>query len=600
MHAIMVMYDTLCRHFLQPYGNNWVKTPNFKRLAEKSVAFDNNYVCSLPCMPARRDLHNSRANFLQRDWGPLEPYDDSMPEELKTHGVYSMLVSDHYHYWEDGGCTYHNRYSAWLANRGQEGDHCNGDKAMVDLTNKLGTGKANMLALAGMMKKQDECNRQHILEEEEMPQAKTFKEGLDFINQNHDAGNWFLQIETFDPHEPYFTQEKWKKLYPEIAEYHGSKTDWPPYQAVTPNETKSDIDYVRNLYAALVSMCDDYLGKVLDLMDKYDMWKDTLLIVNTDHGFLLGEHEWWGKSLMPAYEEISHTPLFIYDPISKRKNERISQVTSPLDLPVTILDFFQVPVPKDMQGHSLLKLLRENQWERKNAIFGFFGGQVGVTDGHYVYFRAPLISREKECFEYTLMPTRMRERFSISDLQKADFVGPLPNSKGCKVLKTPFNGSYVSSTNFGTKLYDVIKDPHQKTALDDPDIEAKMATILVAEMNKAEAPIEQYYRLDLPLKGEVTKEMIIKTRQEENKEETPVILPDFKWSKEALNALRGIGKLLPKEAVSGFEKVLLNLKKGKENQEITFEEMLQAVKAVLPSENSNQIIYFIYAISRAE
>ena len=87
MKAIMVMYDTLCRNFLGPYGNDWVKTPSFNRLAENSVTFERNYVCSLPCMPARRDLHNSRVNFLQRDWGPLEPFDDSMPEELKKHGI---------------------------------------------------------------------------------------------------------------------------------------------------------------------------------------------------------------------------------------------------------------------------------------------------------------------------------------------------------------------------------------------------------------------------------------------------------------------------------------------------------------------------------
>ena len=41
--------------------------------------------------------------------------------------------------------------------------------------------------------------------------------------------------------------------------------------------------------------CDESLGRVLDLMDKHDMWKDTLLIVCTDHGFLLGEHGWWAK-----------------------------------------------------------------------------------------------------------------------------------------------------------------------------------------------------------------------------------------------------------------------------------------------------------------
>ncbi len=67
-------------------------------------------------------------------------------------------------------------------------------------------------------------------------------------------------------------------------------------------------------YAALLSMCDHYLGKVLDLMDELDLWKDTLLIVCTDHGFLLGEHDWWAKIVQPFFNEVAHAPLFIWDP----------------------------------------------------------------------------------------------------------------------------------------------------------------------------------------------------------------------------------------------------------------------------------------------
>ena len=122
MKAIMVMYDSLNRNMLEAYGCDWTLTPNFKRLAQRCVQFDNCYVGSMPCMPARRELHTGRLNFFHRSWGPLEPFDDSMPELLKQAGIYTHLVSDHQHYWEDGGCTYHNRYSSWEISRGQEGD----------------------------------------------------------------------------------------------------------------------------------------------------------------------------------------------------------------------------------------------------------------------------------------------------------------------------------------------------------------------------------------------------------------------------------------------------------------------------------------------
>ncbi|MEI6676199.1 MAG: sulfatase, partial [Verrucomicrobiota bacterium] len=50
MKAIMVMFDSLNRNLLPPYGGEWVQAPNFQRLAERAVTFDTSYVCSMPCM----------------------------------------------------------------------------------------------------------------------------------------------------------------------------------------------------------------------------------------------------------------------------------------------------------------------------------------------------------------------------------------------------------------------------------------------------------------------------------------------------------------------------------------------------------------------
>ena len=122
MKAIMVMFDTLNRHHLPNYDCDWVHAPNFERLAARTVQFQNSYAGSLPCMPARRELHTGRYNFLHRSWGPLEPFDDSMPQILKQHRVYTHLCTDHQHYFEEGGATYHTKYNSWQFNRGHEGD----------------------------------------------------------------------------------------------------------------------------------------------------------------------------------------------------------------------------------------------------------------------------------------------------------------------------------------------------------------------------------------------------------------------------------------------------------------------------------------------
>jgi arylsulfatase A-like enzyme len=202
--CVVVMYDTLCRHFLPSYGNEWVKAPNFQRLAARTVQFQNFYVGSMPCMPARREMHTGRYNFLHRSWGPLEPFDDSMPAILDRNDVHSHKVTDHHHYWEDGGATYHQRYTTFDLVRGQEGDKWIGDvQALRDRSPSLGRWPEQQML---RFQTQDNINRQHMHRAELQSQHKTFSLGLEFIERNRDADRWFLQIETFDPHEPFFAR----------------------------------------------------------------------------------------------------------------------------------------------------------------------------------------------------------------------------------------------------------------------------------------------------------------------------------------------------------------------------------------------------------
>src|ERR1035437_5388203 len=193
MKCIMVMFDSLNRRMLPPYGCDWTHAPNFSRLAERTVRFDNAYICSMPCMPARREMHTGRPNFLHRSWGPLEPFDDSMPEMLKRAGVYTHLATDHYHYFEDGGATYHNRFSTWEFFRGQEGDLWRGQVKRPAIPDVV-RGRT------GFGAEQDWINRSFTKSEADFPQAKTFGAGLEFIRRNHTEGKGDLQIETVDPH----------------------------------------------------------------------------------------------------------------------------------------------------------------------------------------------------------------------------------------------------------------------------------------------------------------------------------------------------------------------------------------------------------------
>jgi len=487
MKAIMVMFDSLNRRMLPPYGCDWVHAPNFQRLAERTVKFTNSYAGSLPCMPARRELHTGRYNFLHRSWGPMEPFDDSMPELLKKAGTYTHLVSDHYHYWEDGGCTYHTRYSSWEINRGQEGDPWKGDLTLkeADIPETLNKRK-------GMWGRQDWVNRKYMQDEARQPQARTFSQGLEFIRTNCKEDNWFLHIETFDPHEPYFCNQNYKDLYPH--DYNGPHFDWPEYRRVT--ETPEQVQHLRYENAALVSMCDTYLGKVLDAMDELKLWDDTMLIVNTDHGFLLGEHDWWAKCCQPFYNEVAHTPLFIWDPRCRRAGAVCDCLVQTIDLPATLLEYFGVPLPPDMQGVPLRDTVASDAPVRQAGLFGMHGGHVNCTDGRWVYMRASATPENQPLLEYTLMPTHMRSFFSIDELKTAQLAEPFEFTKGLKTLRTQAR-AWTSPFQFGTMLFDLQSDPKQENPVTDPKVEEMMIGHMVRLMKENDCPPEQFERLGL-------------------------------------------------------------------------------------------------------
>ncbi len=486
MKAIVVLFDSLSRRLLPPYGCDWVHAPNFQRLSERTVRFTNNYAGSMPCMPARRELHTGRYNFLHRSWGPIEPFDDSTPEILKEHGVYTHLVSDHYHYWEEGGASYHTRYNTWEAVRGQEGDPWIGQVADPEIPECVAPH-------AGPLWRQDWVNRAYMDQEERHPLARTFAKGLEFIRRNVDQDTWLLQIESFAPHEPYFTPQAYKDLYPHA--YDGPHFDWPPYRRV--QETPEQVQHMRYEQAALVSMCDAYLGKVLDLMDALAMWDDTLLLVCTDHGFLLGEHDWWGKCVQPFYSEVAHTPLFMWDPRTQRKGEVCDALVQNIDWGPTLLEFFSVPLTPDMQGIPLSHSVVAAAPLRAGALYGVHGGHVNVTDGRYVYMRAPVTPENAPLYEYTLMPTHMRRTFAVGELQDMQLAEPFSFTKDCRTLKIATRTGWSSAYHAGSLLFDLETDPAQEHPLDDPALEARMTALLIQLLRESDAPPEQFARLGL-------------------------------------------------------------------------------------------------------
>lgn len=497
MKAVMLMFDSLNRHFLPNYGCEWTHMPNFKRLAEKTLTFDRFYGGSMPCMPARRELHTGRYNFLHRSWTPMEPFDESAVVNLKRAGVYTHIVTDHFHYWEDGGSGYLTKFDSHEMIRGQQGDPWIGQVERPVFPETL------CRRYTGENWRHDWINRSFLDAEEKMPQARTFARGLDFIDRNYQSDNWFLQIEAFDPHEPFFTQQAYKELYDD--DYQGKNFDWPDYGYNSYGEPATQ--HVRKEYAALLSMCDYYLGTLLDKFDEMDMWKDTMLIVNTDHGFLLGEREMMGKNVMPWYEELIHIPFFIYDPrYPKQKGQRRSALAQTVDIAPTLTEYFGAPGLMYADGRSLTPVIRGDEKVREAGLFGVFGGHINIVDERYVYMRAPMDENNGPLFEYTLIANHMNCQFSPDELQKTE-LAEFTFTRGARVMKIPAR-SYFNAYWDGNRLYDLQTDPEQRSPITDRAVELRLIKMMRDMMLLNEAPSEQYERVGIPQQGMISKESL--------------------------------------------------------------------------------------------
>ena len=499
MNTIVILADTTIRSYLSAYGNKTTITPNLDRLAERSFIFDQHWCGSAPCMPARRDFFTGRLNFLERPWGGAEAFDVLLPDVLREKaGVYSHLVTDHSFYWTPGGENYHWAFDSWQFERGQEHDVYNSlNQDFLIPEHK------------GQWSQQYYKNQMLFKSEEDYPSPRTFKSAVDWLDRNYEKGDFLLWVESFDPHEPFDTPQEYLDMYDD--NYSGVTYFWPNYEPC--NDTPEEQVHIRKRYAAALTMMDRWLGKLLDKLDEYCLWDETMIIFTTDHGFCLGEHGYMAKNYMPAYNEIFHIPLFISLP-GQVESKRIEALTQTTDLFSTILDFYGVnmdALPNKLHGRSLMPLMqtgKPDDW-REYIIYGYYGKSVNLTNGHYTYFRVPAKEENTPLYIYCSVPTTLRQYIGVEDTKDIELIelGHFLSWTQYPVYKIPAqNFNYQNdSQSFATRggynvenlLFDIDEDYEQLRPINNDELEQHFINVLKAEMIKHDSPTEQFERLGL-------------------------------------------------------------------------------------------------------
>lgn len=487
MRTIFILMDSLNRHYLNVYGDDRVQTPNIDRLAERGVVFDNHYCGSLPCMPARRDLMTGRLNFLETPWGPIEPWDDCLPMLLRRQkGIYTHMITDHYHYFHTGGDGYHNLFDSWEFERGQEGDAWRPVAGQPEMLETRGKGRHRKAYWANREAMDTE-------KDEDYSTPRCFMRAMEFLDKNHTDDNWHLHLEVFDPHEPFDAPKKYRDMYGD--DWDGDLYNWPAYDKLDRElDTPEAVQHIRKRYAGALTMGDAWLGKFLDKMDAYDMWKDTVVILSTDHGHLLGEHGFWAKNYMFDYNELAHIPLIVCHP-DANGGTRVQSLTTAIDTMPTIMELHGAELPQFVRGRSLLHLLKDDSGHHDAVLYGYFGKDVNMTDGKHTYCRQPVPG--SILYSHTAMPATAVGQEYREHLAGAETGVFLETTYGIPHFRIKReSGRHRDAPDFNP-IYDLEKDPGQENPIQDDELEARLAEKMKELLDRYDAPPCQYERLGL-------------------------------------------------------------------------------------------------------
>ncbi|MBI1928587.1 sulfatase-like hydrolase/transferase, partial [Candidatus Poribacteria bacterium] len=187
-----------------------------------------------------------------------------------------------------------------------------------------------------------------------------------------------------DPHEPWDAPEWYLRLY-EKEEWKGNRLDYPKGGPVEGVYTDEEIQHIRALYAAEVTLVDKWVGRLLEKIEDLGLLENTIVVFASDHGTQHGEHRLMMKGF-GMYEETVHVPVMCYHPGSKAgRSQALIQLP---DIPATLLDAAGGPGRGEIDGRSLLPLMRgEVESVRSLACSspqlrsGSGRGSMSVTDG---------------------------------------------------------------------------------------------------------------------------------------------------------------------------------------------------------------------------
>jgi arylsulfatase A-like enzyme len=364
-NVLLIGIDTLRASSLSAYGYPRRTSPFIDKIAKEGILFENCIAPAIPTHPGWTTILSGTHPLIHgivshMGSHTLKPKVKWLPEILQRYNYYTIAVDN---------------LKLWFVN---------------GFTEYLDIGKADKDSLGGLIDEISNITAENV-------NSVAISRLRDLKNLNKKGKPFFMFLHYWDTHVPYSPPQPFNSLF-----YNGDEKN-PLYRGIEKVKIMSplwfqfrewlkeikDDEYVRAMYDSEIAYLDTAIKELLLSFEKEGLLKDTVIVVTSDHGEALGEHDVFFDHHM-VYNQDIHVPLIFANISKKYSNIRIKERCEHSDIAPTILDILDIK-EQGMTGHSLLpnvtnqKINRNKKGEEKPflSMINTWNSKIAITVGKY-------------------------------------------------------------------------------------------------------------------------------------------------------------------------------------------------------------------------
>jgi len=395
----------ICSDDMRPqlgcYGDPTVKSPNIDRLAGRGMVFEQSYVQQALCSPSRISMLSGRYPAttqifeIGRTLRATMPDITTVPQHFKNHGYHCRSFGKVYHVGIDDEASWSE--PAWHSKKPRYG--AIGQAAMEARRKEYAaSGTVPPARGQGMVFYAGPAFEATDLGDDDLLDGDTAARGVEQLREYAKRPDqpFFLAVGFANPHVPWVAPKKYWDLYDRAA-LPLARNEFPPKDAPAFAATSGqDFRWYGNVpegpldepfkraclhgYLAAISYVDALVGRLLDTLEETGQARNTIVVFWTDHGYYMGEHNWWGAK-HNNYEGATRNAMIIAIPGQKSAGQKTRALAQAVDIGPTLIELCGLPAADGLEGRSLKPVLDDPNTDVHDAAFSWYpkAGYLGVA-----------------------------------------------------------------------------------------------------------------------------------------------------------------------------------------------------------------------------